>query len=1322
MRKERWFTFQGFLLFHSSSSVSRSPLTQATSIPESRSSTPDLHMHLSQTHASTGYDPQDFISTGEHLSDPSQYPLTVPPPPPPPPPSVTPTHTYFPPPPPPPQSDPYYATYSRQYDSAEMQKPSGFQHNYSTSIYQVNQYMPVDASGQKLVVTPQDVCFDQSGYRQMLGTMMNHLVPPGSQLCQVAKESLRQRAPSMVSVSRSSGSRGKATNDVTAMKEKTPCDICGDVSAGFHCNAYVCEACKKFFIRSSKNENYTKYSCSKVNACEVNKDTRTHCQRCRFYKCLRIGMVLPGKQTLGTNLRRITSTTAEFHTRTQAHLCNSHDCMWRKLSAEHSGPCPPDVKLVCQQTKALSRLRSTKLIFSTTPGLRILRAHTGVPSPTYIIQPSSASASTASLAVGGGKAWETKVGGGGGCGDEHDDDDDATTKQRALTLWWVAPTPDSNQHTVPIDIYYLQFTPSTGAAVCPANDISIIPCRVCGAQSSGFHFGAITCEGCKGFFRRTISERDNQRYTCRNGGTCIITLATRNNCKSCRYRKCLSVGMSKEGKRNVNDRVGLVASSRIGRQPNAVKHMCAIEIERIKSKLSSSTAPTPPPSSATSNPANSTAYFDQHQQQSSVDQTSAALYQSTKVDENNNAPELLFPPWPTASYPYYDTTGHVSLPEITAISKTGSTLEHQRFAKLAELAGEGDATPYPGVFPEAMDTYESRYGDVVRVRAGSDAGSLRGQRQTSAGTSSSEDLLVPTVQATTSAITLPASTSHLYESSATAVTMSTYEQAALSSLIQLAKQVQSASSSGGGGGESLLVGGRVPTQTGPDHFPPIDSLQPPQTLRHHRPSSVSHLDDHRGMAESSSPEDEAGKILNRSRRHLTVDSLVVTKSEETVVPMAQSFSLGESAEPTNMEDGNGLSGHKRVLSRLDLMRHRVHAPGTPWCSTKKESTRFAAEKFTLLPGRYTPEDYRPSQLLYSDQKAFETGNGGHNGTAMGTGVLPQSTVSFTTQMSLEAFTEHITEAAVHLNDCRQRVSSRSMKKTTCHCVVSTAPGYSHLRQATPRHITSRHLCPSNWECVPHPATSNFFLERDLSAPAIWAHMMTQFEAHAHQVIRFARAIPGFRDLPRADTKFLVQASMYPIVLVQLAREPLPGGDINFYNFTPRERRHLLAEFPQLNRLADHFYELTGFLGPMNLDNTEAALLCSIIFLRGSNNWFLLFSKANQKLLEAEKIYEIYNHAASALQQYITEANKHLFRILVRYTSDERFTHLIKLLPSLSSMNETHRIAVRELRHSRPDLHFPDLFVQMFQLDVGSQSRGAAPPTDVVSSGLVNASE
>lgn len=204
-------------------------------------------MHLSQAHTSAGYEAaQEFMLSGSHLGDPSQYPL--------PPPSVTPTHTYFPPPPQSQTTDPYsYTTYSRQYESGEMKQTSGFQsEGYSTGLYP-QQYAPMDtssSSSQKLVVNPQDVCFDQSGYRQMLGTMMNHLVPTGSQLCQAAKESLRQRVPSMVVGGRSSGSSGpvsrtpKVTNDVTAMKEKTPCAICGDVSAGFHCNAFVCEACK----------------------------------------------------------------------------------------------------------------------------------------------------------------------------------------------------------------------------------------------------------------------------------------------------------------------------------------------------------------------------------------------------------------------------------------------------------------------------------------------------------------------------------------------------------------------------------------------------------------------------------------------------------------------------------------------------------------------------------------------------------------------------------------------------------------------------------------------------------------------------------------------------------------------------------------------------------------------------------------------------------------------------------------------------------------------------------------------------------------------
>ncbi|KAG5442081.1 hypothetical protein CSKR_102848 [Clonorchis sinensis] len=179
------------------------------------------------------------------------------------------------------------------------------------------------------------------------------------------------------------------------------CQVCGELAAGFHHGAYVCEACKKFFMRHSLTDTKPTNICPTGGNCVVAKGSRGKCQICRYRKCLFVGMKMKD--------------------------------------------------------------------------------------------------------------------------------------------------PDSQ----------------------PDVDISNIPCRVCGGRSSGFHFGALTCEGCKGFFRRT--EGSAASLVCVGGqNTCTITPRSRNACKSCRFRRCIAAGMSKKG-------------SRIGRQPNAVKFHCAIEIRQLRS-------------------------------------------------------------------------------------------------------------------------------------------------------------------------------------------------------------------------------------------------------------------------------------------------------------------------------------------------------------------------------------------------------------------------------------------------------------------------------------------------------------------------------------------------------------------------------------------------------------------------------------------------------------------------------------------------------------------------------------------------------------------
>jgi len=72
-------------------------------------------------------------------------------------------------------------------------------------------------------------------------------------------------------------------------------------------------------------------------------------------------------------------------------------------------------------------------------------------------------------------------------------------------------------------------------------------CKICGDRASGRHYGVISCEGCKGFFKRSV--RRKMEYRCSApipNNNCEITITSRNRCQFCRFEKCLNVGIRRE--------------------------------------------------------------------------------------------------------------------------------------------------------------------------------------------------------------------------------------------------------------------------------------------------------------------------------------------------------------------------------------------------------------------------------------------------------------------------------------------------------------------------------------------------------------------------------------------------------------------------------------------------------------------------------------------------------------------------------------------------------------------------------------------------------
>ncbi|KAL3316440.1 hypothetical protein Ciccas_004914 [Cichlidogyrus casuarinus] len=201
---------------------------------------------------------------------------------------------------------------------------------------------------------------------------------------------------------------------------------------------------------------------------------------------------------------------------------------------------------------------------------------------------------------------------------------------------------------------------------------------------------------------------------------------------------------------------------------------------------------------------------------------------------------------------------------------------------------------------------------------------------------------------------------------------------------------------------------------------------------------------------------------------------------------------------------------------------------------------------------------------------------------------------------------------------------------------------------------------------------------------VWDHMMNHFHMHAQQVVQFAKLIPGFNQFSLPTRSALVREGMYSVLLLLLSRDFQTDTDhFNYFDFSSEERAVIMHHFPSFRRIEEHLCISGRLANKLKFTLQELSISCAIEILR---NYYIVDDTENSN------VQSLYLLARNSLMKCMSSGSD-----LSEDQSKARWVNLEALSEMLGSMNKEHHQILTDLKSSRGDLQFPELYVEMFQL-------------------------